>query len=66
MAGLKAAPHKPTNLAKVYDVRQGKDKSPAAFLERVIRNGGPGRLGESEFGTPPRAQDNSQSGGATR
>nr|XP_055200985.1 uncharacterized protein LOC129522712 [Nyctereutes procyonoides] len=36
MAGLQAAAHKPTNLAKVYDVRQGKDESPAAFLERVI------------------------------
>ena len=36
MAGLKAAACKPTNLAKVYDVRQGKDESPAAFLERVI------------------------------
>ncbi|CAD7691788.1 unnamed protein product [Nyctereutes procyonoides] len=35
-AGLKAAACKPTNLAKVYDVRQGKDESPAAFLERVI------------------------------
>ncbi|XP_077761073.1 uncharacterized protein LOC144318164 isoform X1 [Canis aureus] len=33
MAGLKAAACKPTNLAKVYDVRQGKDESPAAFLE---------------------------------
>ena len=33
MAGLKAAARKPTNLAKVYDVRQGKDESPAAFLE---------------------------------
>ncbi|CAD7683223.1 unnamed protein product [Nyctereutes procyonoides] len=36
MAGLMAAVRKPTNLAKVYDVRQGKDESPAAFLERVI------------------------------
>ncbi|CAD7679580.1 unnamed protein product [Nyctereutes procyonoides] len=36
MAGLQAAARKPTNLAKVYDVRQGKDESPAAFLERVI------------------------------
>ena len=36
MAGLKAAAGKPTNLVKVYDVRQGKDESPAAFLERVI------------------------------
>ena len=33
MAGLKVAARKPTNLAKVYDVRQGKDESPAAFLE---------------------------------
>ena len=33
MAGLKAAARKPTNLAKVYDVRQGKDESPAAFLD---------------------------------
>ncbi|CAD7689170.1 unnamed protein product [Nyctereutes procyonoides] len=36
MAGLKAATRKPTNLAKVYDMRQGKDESPAAFLKRVI------------------------------
>ncbi|CAD7678872.1 unnamed protein product [Nyctereutes procyonoides] len=36
MAGLKAAARKPTNLAKAYDMRQGKDESPAAFLERVI------------------------------
>ena len=36
MAGLQAAACKTTNLAKVYDVRQGKDESPAAFLERVI------------------------------
>ncbi|XP_072696725.1 uncharacterized protein [Canis lupus baileyi] len=36
LAGLQAAAHKPTNLAKVYDVRQGKDESPAAFLERII------------------------------
>ncbi|CAD7675266.1 unnamed protein product [Nyctereutes procyonoides] len=36
MAGLKASTRKPTNLAKVYDVRQGKDESPAAFLEKVI------------------------------
>ena len=33
MAGFQATMHKPTNLAKVYGVRQGKDKSPAAFLE---------------------------------
>ncbi|CAD7673699.1 unnamed protein product [Nyctereutes procyonoides] len=36
MAGLQPAAHKPTNLAKVYDVRQGKDESPAALLERII------------------------------
>lgn len=36
MAGLKAAARKPTNLAKVHDVRQGKDESPVAFLERII------------------------------
>ena len=35
MAGLKAAVHKPSNLAKVYDVRQGKDESPAAVLDRI-------------------------------
>uniref|UniRef100_A0A8C0PQ94 Core shell protein Gag P30 domain-containing protein n=1 Tax=Canis lupus familiaris TaxID=9615 RepID=A0A8C0PQ94_CANLF len=35
-AGLQAAARKPPNLAKVCDVRQGKDESPAAFLERVI------------------------------
>ncbi|CAD7682007.1 unnamed protein product [Nyctereutes procyonoides] len=35
-AGLQAAARKPTNLAKVYDVRPGKDESPAAFLEQVI------------------------------
>ena len=33
MAGFQATMHKPTNLAKVYGVRQGKDKSLAAFLE---------------------------------
>ena len=36
LAGHQAAVHKPTHLAKVYDVRQGKDDSPAAFLERVM------------------------------
>ena len=36
MAGLQAATCKTTNLAKVYDVRQGKDESPAAFLEGAI------------------------------
>lgn len=36
MAGLRAAARKPTNLAKVGDVQQGKDEGPAAFLERVM------------------------------
>lgn len=36
MAGLKATACKPTNLAKVYDVRQGKNESPAAFLGKII------------------------------
>nr|XP_021520561.1 LOW QUALITY PROTEIN: uncharacterized protein LOC110566968 [Meriones unguiculatus] len=35
LAGLKAAARQPTNLAKVYDVRQGTDESPATFLERI-------------------------------
>ena len=30
-AGLQAAACKPANLVKVYDVRQGKDESPAPF-----------------------------------
>ena len=33
MVGLRAAAHKPTNLAKVYSVVQGKAKSPAAYLD---------------------------------
>nr|XP_036869813.1 uncharacterized protein LOC118971633 [Manis javanica] len=36
LAGLRAAARKPTNLAKVYNVQQGRDESPAAFLERII------------------------------
>lgn len=36
MAGLRAAACKPTNLAKVYAVLQGKTESPAAFLERLM------------------------------
>ena len=36
MAGLQSAACKPTNLAKVYDVRQGKDESPAAVLDRIM------------------------------
>ena len=30
------AARKPTNLAKVGNVQQGKDESPAAFLERIM------------------------------
>ncbi|XP_032185598.1 uncharacterized protein LOC116582292 [Mustela erminea] len=36
MAGLRAAAHKPTNLAKVYALMQGKTESPAPFLERLM------------------------------
>ncbi|KAK1327363.1 LOW QUALITY PROTEIN: hypothetical protein QTO34_014995 [Cnephaeus nilssonii] len=36
MGGLRMAARKPTNLAKVGNVQQEKDESPAAFLERVI------------------------------
>ncbi|XP_078303750.1 uncharacterized protein LOC144616462 [Panthera onca] len=36
MAGLRAAARKPTNLAKVYSVIQGKTESPAAYLERLM------------------------------
>ncbi|XP_042792641.1 uncharacterized protein LOC122218484 [Panthera leo] len=37
MAGLRAAARKPTNLAKVYSVIQGKTESPAAYLKRLIK-----------------------------
>ena len=36
MAGLRAAARKPTNLAKVYCVLQGKTESPATYLERLM------------------------------
>uniref|UniRef100_A0A5F8AUI6 Core shell protein Gag P30 domain-containing protein n=1 Tax=Macaca mulatta TaxID=9544 RepID=A0A5F8AUI6_MACMU len=36
MAGLRAAARKPTNLAKVYSVLQGKAESPATYLERLM------------------------------
>lgn len=36
MAGLRAAALKPTNLAKVWDVQQGREESPAAFLEILM------------------------------
>ncbi|VFV18957.1 Hypothetical predicted protein [Lynx pardinus] len=36
MAGLQAAARKPTNLAKVYSVLQGKAERPAAYLERLM------------------------------
>nr|XP_060515708.1 uncharacterized protein LOC132695410 [Panthera onca] len=36
MAGLRAAARKPTNLAKVYSVIQGKAESPAAYLEGLM------------------------------
>ena len=37
LAGLKEAPRRPTNLAKVRGVIQGLDKPPAAFLERLMK-----------------------------
>ena len=36
MAGLQAAARRPTNLAKVREIAQGPDESPAAFLERIM------------------------------
>lgn len=36
MAGLRAAARKPTNLAKVYAVNQGKTESPSGYLERLM------------------------------
>ncbi|XP_013360993.1 PREDICTED: uncharacterized protein LOC106146847, partial [Chinchilla lanigera] len=36
MAGLRAASRRPTNLAKVREIIQGKDETPAAFLERIM------------------------------
>lgn len=36
LRGLKAAARKPTNFSKVSEVIQGKDESPAAFLERLL------------------------------
>ncbi|XP_039073738.1 LOW QUALITY PROTEIN: uncharacterized protein LOC120220685 [Hyaena hyaena] len=36
LAGLRAAAHKPTNMAKVYNVSQSSKESPTAFLERIM------------------------------
>nr|XP_030708233.1 uncharacterized protein LOC115850690 [Globicephala melas]XP_030708236.1 uncharacterized protein LOC115850692 [Globicephala melas]XP_030708238.1 uncharacterized protein LOC115850694 [Globicephala melas] len=36
MAGLRAAARKPTNLAKVYSIVQGKTESPSSYLERLM------------------------------
>ncbi|KAK1338559.1 hypothetical protein QTO34_019212 [Cnephaeus nilssonii] len=36
MGGLRMAARKPTNLAKVGNVQQERDESPAAFLERIM------------------------------
>ncbi|KAM4853801.1 immunoglobulin alpha-2 heavy chain-like [Thomomys bottae] len=36
LAGLKAAARRPTNMAKVYDIRQGDSESPAAYLEQLM------------------------------
>ena len=35
MRGIRAAAHKPTNLSKVTETRQGPTESPVAFLERL-------------------------------
>ncbi|XP_027725284.1 uncharacterized protein LOC114048516, partial [Vombatus ursinus] len=35
LGGLRAAARKPTNMSKVSEVKQGKDESPAAYLERL-------------------------------
>lgn len=36
MAGFKVAARKPTSMSKVYDIRQGADESPEAYLERPL------------------------------
>ncbi|XP_070279820.1 uncharacterized protein [Myotis yumanensis] len=36
MGGLRMAARKPTNLAKVENVQQERDESPAAFLEQIM------------------------------
>lgn len=36
MAGLRTAARKPTNLAKVGDVRQRQTESPTTFMERIM------------------------------
>nr|XP_025848119.1 uncharacterized protein LOC112915035 [Vulpes vulpes] len=36
LAGLKGAGRRPTNLAKVHAIVQGKDEAPAGFLERLM------------------------------
>lgn len=33
LVGLKGAARKPTNMSKVFGVRQGPEESPAAYLE---------------------------------
>lgn len=36
LRGLKAVAQKPTNMANIYNIRQGLKESPAVFMERVI------------------------------
>ena len=36
LRGLKAAARKPTNFGKISEVIQGREESPAAFLERLL------------------------------
>lgn len=36
---LEAEARKPTNMTKIYNVKQGKDENPGAYLERLIDGG---------------------------
>ncbi|KAL6085174.1 hypothetical protein STEG23_032189 [Scotinomys teguina] len=36
LASLKATAHQPTNMDKIYDVKQGAEESPAVYLERLV------------------------------
>lgn len=36
LAGLKAVAHRPTNMAKICNVKQERDESPADYLERLM------------------------------
>lgn len=36
LAGLKTVAYRPTNMAKIYGIKQGKDESPPVYLERLV------------------------------